>query len=107
MRVLLLLLIGCAEVALVAQGQFPFSQYSVTSIFKGAPAKPQLTSETARRFRTVISEGANKGPNFAGHYTVVTWGCGADCASFAIVDALTGKVFDPRFAVSFENTEGQ
>ena len=37
--------------------------------------------------------GAKKGPNFAGHFTVVQWGCGTTCLTGAIVDATTGKVF--------------
>ncbi len=50
----------------------------------------------ARRFRTMLRDGAAEGPNFAGHYTIVGWGCGAACLSWAVVDATTGKVhFDP------------
>ena len=40
--------------------------------------------------------GAKDGPNFAGHYTIVRWGCGSDCRQFAIVDARTGTVYFPR-----------
>jgi hypothetical protein len=46
-------------------------------------------------FRAEIRKGAAKGPNFAGHYTVVRWGCGSDCLQIAIVDARTGKVHHP------------
>ena len=46
-------------------------------------------------FRTVIRNGASQGPNFAGHYTLVMWGCGSSCRQFAIVDALTGTVYIP------------
>ena len=35
-----------------------------------------------------------KRPNFAGHYFVIRWGCGADCLMMAVVDAETGKVYD-------------
>ena len=34
------------------------------------------------------------GANFAGHYSVVAWGCGTECETFMIVDLKTGKVFD-------------
>ena len=47
-------------------------------------------------YRTVLGQGAAKGPNFAGHYTVVAWGCGSSCTSFAIVDSLTGRVIFPQ-----------
>ena len=36
-----------------------------------------------------------KGPNFAGTYTVVMWGCGSGCQSSVIVDAKTGKIYSP------------
>jgi len=35
------------------------------------------------------------GPNFAGHYFVIRWGCGSDCLMMAIIDAKTGKVYSP------------
>jgi len=34
-------------------------------------------------------------PNFAGHYVVIVWGCGAQCVMMAIVDVKTGIVYDP------------
>ncbi len=33
-----------------------------------------------------------RGPRFAGHYTVVTWGCGTERRMLAIVDAGTDGV---------------
>jgi hypothetical protein len=56
------------------------------------PAAPVLASREARMFRTELREGARKGPNFAGHFTVVGWGCGSACIQWAVVDARTGKV---------------
>jgi hypothetical protein len=91
-----------------AQANLPFGKYPVSSTFKGTPAPAQPVSKTAHRFRTVISDGAKKGPNFAGHYTIVTWGCGTACAQFAIVDAISGRVFDTPFSgVSFESEQGE
>src|ERR1700722_6281073 len=80
-----------------------FEDYLVTDIFHGTPAAPHLTTPTGRMYRTVIREGVAKGigvirdgkeqagPNFAGHYIVITWGCGSPCGMMAIEDALTGK----------------
>lgn len=31
---------------------------------------------------------------FAGHYTVPVFGCGAGCSAFYIVDSVTGRVYD-------------
>ena len=52
-----------------------------------------------REFRTKIREGAAKGPNFAGRYTIADWGCGAGCVSIAVIDAKDGKVYDGPFQV--------
>ncbi|MCU7495991.1 MAG: hypothetical protein HF314_16975 [Ignavibacteria bacterium] len=44
-------------------------------------------------FRTALRNGVKEGVNFAGHYTVVIWGCGTSCQSFAIVDQINGRVY--------------
>jgi hypothetical protein len=77
-----------------------FEDMPVAEKFNGKPAPVKLSTAEARRYRTVIREGAREGPNFAGHYTIVTWGCGAGCVQFAIVDAKTGAVYSPRFYVA-------
>ena len=46
-------------------------------------------------FRTRLREDSRGGPNFAGHYTVVIWGCGTGCAQMGVVDAKTGRVYFP------------
>lgn len=46
----------------------------------------------AKLFQTTIAEQTAEGPNFAGHYTVATWGCGTECQGFAIVDSITGDI---------------
>lgn len=77
-----------------------FEDFPVSEKFTGKPVTVKILSRDARRYRTVIREGAREGPNFAGHYTIVTWGCGAGCVQFAIVDAKTGAVYSPRFYVA-------
>jgi hypothetical protein len=48
----------------------------------------------ARQFRTIITDTyKNAGLNFAGHYSIVTWGCGTNCEYGAIVDLQTGIVY--------------
>jgi hypothetical protein len=44
--------------------------------------------------RTRILAGLRQGPNFAGHYTVVTMGCGTGCTSNLMVDRQTGAVIE-------------
>jgi hypothetical protein len=76
-----------------------FESLVVTEQFTGKPARPVLAGREALKYRTVITEGSREGPNFAGHFTIVEWGCGGGCVQFAIVDAKTGRVFMPPFYV--------
>ena len=66
-------------------------------IYRGKPAAVILALRRARRYRTTLREAAKKGPNFAGHYTMVTWGSGLGTYSLAVVDAKSGKVYFPPF----------
>ena len=74
-----------------------FEDYPVRHIFKGPVARVRLDSKRARMFRTRLREDSRTGPNFAGRYTVVFWGCGTGCAQMAVVDAGTGRVYWPPF----------
>lgn len=85
---------------LQAQPPWPrFDQYLAAATFTGKPAAPILRSSGDRLFRTAIREGAAKGPNFAGHYTIVEWGCGSSCVSIVVVDAKTGKIGESPFSI--------
>jgi hypothetical protein len=82
----------------VARGQATprFQDYSAP-VYKGKRAPVNLKSaEGASTFRTRLREGAAKGINFAGRYTLVAWGCGTGCLSGGIIDARTGTVYFPR-----------
>jgi hypothetical protein len=87
-----------------------FEDYPVKEIFHGAPHPPILVTPEQHRYRTRIRDGVEKGwgvstnggeeqhkpgPNFAGHYVVIVWGCGAPCLMMAVVDAETGAVYNP------------
>ena len=63
------------------------------------PAAPILRTRQQRAFRTAIREAAAKGPNFADHYTIAQWGCGAGCVSMAVIDSKTGCVDDGPFRI--------
>ena len=45
-------------------------------------------------YRTAIRNAYAEGPNFAGHYVVVGWGCGTNCEDNIIVNAKTGKILN-------------
>ncbi|MBF9144038.1 hypothetical protein [Hymenobacter properus] len=70
-----------------------FKEYAVLEQYTGPQAAARLKPGTAAwSFRTRIREAARQKPNFAGHYVLATWGCGAECLSFAIIDVKTGAV---------------
>jgi hypothetical protein len=106
-----------AVIRVLAQSQAPapqtprFEDHRVAQIFKGSSAQPILSTPEQLRYRTRILDGVSKGdgvwnggwkhpinssgPNFAGHYFVIRWGCGSNCLMMAIVDAKTGTVHGP------------
>ena len=43
-------------------------------------------------WRTRLREAAAGKPDFAGHYVLATWGCGAECVMGAAIDVRTGVV---------------
>jgi hypothetical protein len=87
-----------------------FSDFSVQERFHGKPVAVDFSSNPqTKTYRTRLRDGAMSGPNFAGHYTIVIWGCGTACQQFAIVDASTGKVFFSKDVpyVSFGDRPGE
>jgi hypothetical protein len=75
-----------------------FSEYPARHVYQGKPAQPILNKDQ-RMFRTMIRSGAQSPVEFAGHYTVPMWGCGSGCNEFAIVDSITGRVYDAPFSL--------
>jgi hypothetical protein len=48
-------------------------------------------------FRTRIKVGVQQGVNFAGHYSLIQFGCGTGCTQVLVTDVSTGKVYSfPR-----------
>jgi hypothetical protein len=82
------------SIAAAANESFPFDKYPA-EVFHGKPTVPHLETARARDFSTVILKGAKRGPNFAGHYAIVSWGCGTSCGSYVIVDSRSGRVYEP------------
>ncbi len=85
--------VAVAEPRVCASDLPRFADYRVDSLFRGVPAPVDFTSDPdSRRFRTVITAAAARGPNFAGHYTVASWGCGSPCQENVVLDARTGRI---------------
>lgn len=80
-----------------AQSRTPshsFGDYSV-AVYHGSAAKPNFRSKAgSERFKTRIREGIDAGVNFAGHYAIVVFGCGAGCSLGFLVDVKSGRIFD-------------
>lgn len=76
-----------------------FALYHVAQRYTGASAKPLLATRQDKEFQSQLRRGAQGRPNFAGHYRIVTFGCGASCVMGAIVDAQNGKVLWLPFTV--------
>src|SRR5215207_3473173 len=72
-----------------------FEDYPASEVYKGPVADVRLDSRRARMFRTRLREDSRTGPNFAGRYAVVVWGCGTGCAQMGVVDSKTGRVYFP------------
>ena len=70
-----------------------FEQYPVERISARFSSKPIFTTKLTKQYKTVITNAMQDPVNFAGHYRVVTWGCGTDCRGFAIVDKVSGKTY--------------
>jgi hypothetical protein len=91
----------CASFAMLtasfATGRPRFEDYPVTEVFHGRPAAPFLATKEVRQFRTELRRQAASGPNFAGHFTLARWGCGAGCVAVAVIDAISGEVWFAPF----------
>jgi hypothetical protein len=82
----------------------PFAQYAVPLTFTGPPAPVDLRSHPlAPVYRTVLRTTAKAGPNFADSFRIVYWGCGGtDCATLAIINERTGRVYVAPFNLTCE-----
>ena len=93
--IIIILMLFLPQVVISATLDYP--QYPEEKIFQGKPAEPDVaTHKEARKYQTMLRQRSKQGPNFAGHYTIVTIGCGTSCAGIAVVDAQTGHVYFPQ-----------
>jgi hypothetical protein len=106
----LILLLGASQLKSIAQtvgeDAWTFQKYPSEIGFTGKPAKPLLVTPLELTHRSRIREQAQKGPNFAGHYTLAKWGCGSPCVEFVIIDAKSGAVYDSGESVGCANRNG-
>ncbi len=114
------MLFSLSTAAVLAATLPKFEDYPVTSVHNGSPAEPIIDTPVKKLYRTRIRQGVAKGwgvrrdgwngaeqagVNFAGHYFVVTWGCGVPCMMMVIVDSLTGRVYLPPLSIGNSGNE--
>jgi len=76
-----------------------FDDYPVKKISKDKIMVVDLKSHPkAGFFRSHLSEVKGRSANFAGHYVVVTWGCGTSCQTVALVEVKSGKIYFAPFS---------
>lgn len=92
-----ILVSGLAGLAILAAAPPKFDDFPVADVFKGKPAAPLLSTPQARRFRTQLRLQAASGPDFAGHFKLARWGCGAGCVFVAVIDSVSGEVYFAPF----------
>lgn len=69
-----------------------FADFAASSSYDGNSSMPKLSTPQARQYRTRLTEASSQKANFSGHYIVAQWGCGTECMSGAVLDALSGEV---------------
>lgn len=52
----------------------------------------QLVDAQSRRYASMLRSAAKRDVDFAGHYILASWGCGASCIMAAAIDTETGLV---------------
>ena len=77
-----------------------FEDYPVNESWHGTAPPLNLTSRWDRMFRTRLTNAAKEPPNFAGHFHFVTWGCGSECVSGAVIDLQNANIFAPPLATA-------
>ena len=84
------------NVSLKFEPHISFNDFKVALIDNRKYAKLDIKSNKgANYFRTILREGYNADTaNFAGHYTLVFWGCGSPCQSSMLIDRKTGNIYN-------------
>lgn len=84
----------------------PFADYPVSpsDVARGQRAPLDWSYSDNRRYKrykTAIESSLQYGPNFGGHLSIVSVGCGSPCAIWFIVDLKAGKILRPQFSEGY------
>lgn len=93
------LLAGCAAVALNAGAdeRFRFEAYPASAVVSKPLAKIDWQSNPAYakdlKAKDAVQWAVGRKADFAGHFVVTSFGCGAGCQTTAFVDVNDGKIY--------------
>ena len=82
-----------ADIAAPRFEDFPARSY------RGKVAPIKIVTAKDRQFKSRLRELSGQKPNFAGHYTLAMWGCGASCVTTVAIDAESGRTVWLPFTV--------
>ena len=88
----LVLMIAACLVSRLASASPSFDAYHVPYQPVQPPAQVKLADAKSRQFKDELEYFADQPVNFAGHYVLASWGCGASCIIAAAIDERTGNV---------------
>ena len=77
-----------------------FEDFSVAVVPVRQPAAVRITDAQERLYASQLRRASHHAPDFAGHFVLASWGCGAGCVMAAAIDATTGAVTRLPFTVS-------
>lgn len=96
MKYLIILIILSLGIQNIYAKDIQFTDYPA-KVYNGQPAKLLLNNETAKLFKTRLSEALKQKPVYAGEYVLTGWGCGLQCISYIFVNKRTGQVIEHDF----------
>jgi len=80
-------------VALADTKKIDFHDYVITERYVGKISHIKIISAEDKKYRAQLQIARGQEPNFAGHYFLLEFGCGASCIRSAAIDVKTGVVF--------------
>jgi hypothetical protein len=93
----------CVAAENTAEPRFEAFQVPVEPDIK--PARIKIASAKSREFASELRTAQARKPNFAGHFVLAEFGCGASCVMSAAIDAKTGDVAWLPFTVCCSDVE--
>ena len=76
-----------------------FDDYGVKDKSSKRVSNVRIVSTQDKTYRAMLSAAIGQKPNFAGHFVMVEFGCGASCVRAAAIDTKTGAIYWLPFTV--------